>query len=258
MTSLLAISKNIAGALALSLVSLALPCDAGAKTHAPTKPAPLSKRERAEHVVDRLSFGARPGDVERVEKMGVERWIAQQLHPETLDDSALDAKLNALPAMRLSTEQLIWRYPPPAMIRQVDAGSFGLSGDPVERAIYANALANYRQRKEIKAAGQTETSRAKYVTKNQPLTEKLKPINQRGKPAAFNPGRALERCAGHAAGDGAAPCAAADSGGAAAAYFRHDTAAARGAARIGRAEPRGYGGTPTGKTDSRGLQRAAA
>ena len=54
--------------------------------------------------------------------MGVERWIDQQLHPETIDDSALEAKLNALPAMRLSTEELIRRFPPPQIIRQMDAG----------------------------------------------------------------------------------------------------------------------------------------
>jgi uncharacterized protein (DUF1800 family) len=168
MTSLLSIPKNIAGALALSLVCLTTSCEASAKRHAASKPAPLTKHERAAHAVDRLTFGPRPGEVEHVEKMGVERWIAQQLHPETIDDSALDAKLNALPAMRLSTEQLIWRYPPAAMIRQVDAGRFGLPGDPVERAIYANALANYRQRRETKAeqagtTGQTDASDAKPV-----------------------------------------------------------------------------------------------
>ena len=54
--------------------------------------------------------------------MGVERWIDQQLHPEKIDDSALVAKLSALPAMRLSTEELIRRYPPPQVIRQIDAG----------------------------------------------------------------------------------------------------------------------------------------
>ena len=107
--------------------------------------------------------------------MGVERWIAQQLHPETIDDSALEAKLNALPAMRLSTEQLIWRYPPAAIIRQVDAGRFGMPGDPVERAIYANALANFRQRKEAKAdqaqAGQMDTSDAKVMPQIPAITD---------------------------------------------------------------------------------------
>ena len=133
-------------------VCLALPCAASAKTHAAAKPAPLTKRERAEHALDRLTFGPRPGDVERVEKMGVERWIDEQLHPEKIDDSALEARLNALPAMRLSTEELIRSYPPPPIIRQVDAGRIAMPSDPVERVIYSNALANYREQRKEKAA----------------------------------------------------------------------------------------------------------
>jgi uncharacterized protein (DUF1800 family) len=143
-------NAKTAGLLALSLMCLAIPSEAGAKTHATTKTTPLAKRERAEHALDRLTFGPRPGDVERVEKMGVERWIDQQLHPERIDDAALGAKLNALPAMRLSTDELIRRYPPAPIIRQVDAGRIGMPSDPVERAIYANELANFRQRKDDK------------------------------------------------------------------------------------------------------------
>jgi len=146
----LASTKHTLGLLALSMVCLALPCAASAKSHAAAKPAPLTKRERAEHALDRLTFGPRPGDVERVEKMGVERWIDEQLHPEKIDDTSLGARLESLPAMRLSTEELIRRYPPGAMIRQVDAGRIAMPSDPVERVIYSNALANYRERKEKK------------------------------------------------------------------------------------------------------------
>jgi uncharacterized protein (DUF1800 family) len=159
MTFLPSTAKNLAGLLALSFVCVTVPSIAGAKPHAATKAAPLTKRERAEHALDRLTFGPRPGDVERVETMGVERWIDQQLHPETIDDAALDARLNAFPAMRLSTEELIRRYPPAPIIRQVDAGRIAMPSDPVERAIYSNELANFRQRKEDKqqtaATGQT-------------------------------------------------------------------------------------------------------
>ncbi len=146
--------------------------------------------------------------------MGVERWIAQQLHPETIDDSALDAKLNALPAMRLSTDQLIWRYPPAAMIRQVDAGRFGLPGDPVERAIYANALANYRQRQRDQGCGLRwrHLKQSRWPQKQPRYRRKLQPIDQRCKLDSNASGRALEFGAGDAAGDGAAVCAAADSG----------------------------------------------
>jgi uncharacterized protein (DUF1800 family) len=170
MVSLASIAKNTAGLLALSVVCLAVPCAASAKIHAGAKPAPLTRRERAEHALDRLSFGPRPGDVERVEKMGVERWIDEQLRPEKIGDAALGARLDSLPAMRLSTEELIRSYPPPAMIRQLDAGRIAMPRDPVERAIYSNALAEFRQRKEKKqSAGMMDADGAGTSNFNQTI-----------------------------------------------------------------------------------------
>ena len=56
-----------------------------------TAPAvrPLSQPERVAHVLSRLTFGARPGDAERVAAMGIDRWIEQQLRPETIVDSVV-------------------------------------------------------------------------------------------------------------------------------------------------------------------------
>ena len=47
--------------------------------------------EQVNHVLNRLTFGARPGDAEAVRAMGVDRWIDLQLHPERIDDSRSDA-----------------------------------------------------------------------------------------------------------------------------------------------------------------------
>ncbi|HEY8312331.1 MAG TPA: DUF1800 family protein, partial [Gemmatimonadaceae bacterium] len=44
-------------------------------------------------VLNRLAFGPRPGDVARVRAMGVDAWIDQQLHPEQINDSAIDQML---------------------------------------------------------------------------------------------------------------------------------------------------------------------
>jgi uncharacterized protein (DUF1800 family) len=53
----------------------------------------MSERDRAQHAFDRLAFGARPGDVDRVLAIGVDRWIEQQLHPERIADRAVEARL---------------------------------------------------------------------------------------------------------------------------------------------------------------------
>jgi len=40
---------------------------------------------QAERLLWRAGFGPRPGDVERIRRLGVERYIDQQLHPERRD-----------------------------------------------------------------------------------------------------------------------------------------------------------------------------
>jgi uncharacterized protein (DUF1800 family) len=80
----------------------------------------LSEDQRILHVLNRLGFGARPGDVERVKAMGVERYIEQQLNPGTLSDPVAEAKVRDLPTLSMSTAQLYEKYPQPGqLIRQL-------------------------------------------------------------------------------------------------------------------------------------------
>ena len=56
---------------------------------------PLDHRELAAdqqviHALNRLTFGPRPGDVQKVRAMGLDKWVDLQLHPERIDDRALD------------------------------------------------------------------------------------------------------------------------------------------------------------------------
>ena len=74
----------------------------------------LSERERAIHALDRLAFGPRPGDVERVTAMGVDRWIGLQLHPDRLpEDPTLEARLPGKDVLSLSNTELIARFDAP-------------------------------------------------------------------------------------------------------------------------------------------------
>ena len=77
-----------------------------------------TKRELAEarqvaHVLSRLTFGARPGDFERVKTMGVDAFIAQQLDPDSLDAGAVIARLKRLPTLGMATPVIIEQYTPP-------------------------------------------------------------------------------------------------------------------------------------------------
>jgi uncharacterized protein (DUF1800 family) len=87
-----------------------------AATKAPGAKVKLSEEQRILHILNRLGFGARPGDLERVKSMGVERYIEQQLNPDKIDDSASEAKLQNLETLRMSTAELYEKYPQPGQL----------------------------------------------------------------------------------------------------------------------------------------------
>jgi uncharacterized protein (DUF1800 family) len=102
--------------------------------------------QRALHALNRLTFGPRPGDLAAVQTMGLDAWFERQLNPASIDDSALDVRLEAFPAMQLSQEELMRRFPNPAVIRQIARGQLSLPGDPILRAVYADQVAFYNLR----------------------------------------------------------------------------------------------------------------
>lgn len=76
----------------------------------------LTENEAILHALNRLAYGPRPGDVERIRKMGLEKWINQQLNVNSGDDPTLDAKLSELKRLGMSSEELLEKYPPPAQV----------------------------------------------------------------------------------------------------------------------------------------------
>jgi uncharacterized protein (DUF1800 family) len=106
-----------------SLIALALlagtagaqaPRKAAARSTAATAtPQPtddLLPDEQIQQVLSRLTFGARPGDADKVRAMGVDKWIDQQLHPERIDDSKADALLGSYDIFSMKTSDIIGQY----------------------------------------------------------------------------------------------------------------------------------------------------
>jgi len=119
------------------------------------KPAPsneMDERKRTLHALNRLTFGPRPGEVERVAVMDVDKWIDQQLHPERIDDHVTEARLAGFTTLRMSTREMIEKFPPPQVVKQVAEGKKNMPRDPKERAIYESQVDAYRDRQEQKQA----------------------------------------------------------------------------------------------------------
>ena len=96
--------------------------------------AAAAEAERATivHVLQRLTYGPRPGDVERVEAMGLEAWLEGQLDPARLDDAATERALAALPTLTMSIADLHAQYPRPG--DQNFAAGEGASKRPIRIA----------------------------------------------------------------------------------------------------------------------------
>jgi uncharacterized protein (DUF1800 family) len=67
------------------------------------------------HVLDRMSFGARPGDVDHVRSIGVDRYIDEQLHPERLPDVGLSERLADLTTLRMSSRDITEKFQIPQL-----------------------------------------------------------------------------------------------------------------------------------------------
>lgn len=73
----------------------------------------LNADEAIQHALNRLAYGPRPGDVERIRQMGLAKWIDQQLNPKSIDDHAVEARLGVYPTLSMTTAQLMAEYPNP-------------------------------------------------------------------------------------------------------------------------------------------------
>lgn len=112
--------------------------------------AQMDQRKQAVHVLNRLTFGPRPGDVDHVTTIGIDNWIDQQLHPDKIDDSALDARLYPLRTLRMNTREIVENFPPEQMIKAVADGKQSLPSDPLKRAVYQAQLNRYQDKEDRK------------------------------------------------------------------------------------------------------------
>ena len=76
-------------------------------------PSDLTEDEAIVHALNRLGYGPRPDDLETVKQMGLAKWIDRQLHPESIDDSALQARLSRFPTLGMSSQTLLDKFPRP-------------------------------------------------------------------------------------------------------------------------------------------------
>jgi uncharacterized protein (DUF1800 family) len=146
--------QQLAPALAIAVAASALCAQiALAKKGKETSSSQMAEQKRAIQALNRLTFGPRPGDIDRVMAMGVDNWIDQQLHPDKIDDHALEARLVPLRTLRMDTREIVENFPPEQVIKAVAEGKQHLPSDPSKRAVYKAQLERYEEKQERKQGG---------------------------------------------------------------------------------------------------------
>src|SRR5256714_4275029 len=70
----------------------------------------LTPRDSARHVLNRLAYGPRPGEIDSVARSGVMRWIDQQLNPDHIRDDQLAQRERAFKVLQNDRSDLAGRY----------------------------------------------------------------------------------------------------------------------------------------------------
>ncbi|MEO8072193.1 MAG: DUF1800 domain-containing protein [Acidobacteriota bacterium] len=113
-----------------TLLALLAPVSAigvNAQTMQKTSAKYLTEDQKILHVLNRLGFGARPGDVARVKAMGLNKYIEQQLNPFSISDTLAEAKVKNLDILTMSNEEVFAKYPTPKAVLQAVAKENGLT-----------------------------------------------------------------------------------------------------------------------------------
>ena len=144
-----AIQTTLRCLLLIVVIAIPLPGQQPARTPTASKTAPssthatssrhvlqLTDEQRALHALNRLTFGPRPGDLQKVMDMDVNDWIEQQLHPEEISDSVLDGKLGLFRTLKMSTRDMVQTFPNNNLVKAAAEGKIPLPTDPMKRSIY--------------------------------------------------------------------------------------------------------------------------
>ena len=107
----------------------------------------IPKQDRIDQALNRLTFGPRPGDAERVKAIGLKKWIDLQLHPSRIaENPVLAEKLKTLDSLSMSSQELVVNFPEPRMIREFRNGGLPVPVDPERTRMLQKMAARFVQR----------------------------------------------------------------------------------------------------------------
>ena len=156
-------------------------------TPANNSPSLLTPDARVLLVLDRFTYGPRPGDLDRARAMGLSAWFQQQLNPAAIDDSALEERLAGYPAINLPLDKLFAEFPTNDAVQagMNGRGPSALGADAAGRAVYKHREEAYDKRKERKKEKAQDSAPGMSEAPPVPLPETPENILALAPPARF-------------------------------------------------------------------------
>ena len=116
------------------------------------------------HVLGRLTYGPRPGDLDRVRSVGIQKWIDSQLSPSRIDNAALNARLERLQTLELDSQTIQRDYSGPAMVERRQRKLDNPEAEPQDPAMRRGPAsdAQRKDRQVIAEIGEAKLLRAVY------------------------------------------------------------------------------------------------
>ncbi len=105
--------------------------------------APLTPREQALQLLNRFTFGPRPGDLEHLLALGPGAWLDGQLDPDHIPDPVLTKRLADYPTLTLSPADALTIFPDRQIIKQTAEGTRPYPADPELAAVYQVQVIKY-------------------------------------------------------------------------------------------------------------------
>src|SRR5579884_957292 len=133
-------------------VSVAMPALAKKKSGVSVQAAfqiQIPKEQRIDQALNRLTFGPRSGDADRVRSLGLKKWIDLQLHPDRIPENPLLLdKLKQLDSLSMPSRELVRNYPAPQMVRQMVNGGMPFPSDPDRRMMIQRLVERFERRQQ--------------------------------------------------------------------------------------------------------------
>ena len=120
---------------------------------------PLTPRERVVQLLDRFTFGPRPGEIDRVLALGADKWLAQQMNPDAIPDAALGKRLGDYPTLTMSPLQAVTVFPDRQQVYAVADGKVPYPTDPLLNAVYEVQVYKWDKERDQKKADGTGVPR---------------------------------------------------------------------------------------------------